>query len=326
MCTAISVSASDCYFGRNLDFEYDFGEKITITPRRYPFRFTGGKALNRHYAMIGMALPVDGYPLYFDATNEKGLSAAGLNFPENAYYFEYGGSKTGVASFEFIPWVLSQCETVKEAKELLFSVQITNKVFNESLKPTPLHWLIAKGDEAITVEQTREGLFVYDNPVGVLTNNPPFTVQMLRLADFMSLTPKEPKNRFSDTLDLSPYSKGMGAVGLPGDLSSASRFVKTAFLTKNSRWSEIEEEKVHAFFHVLYAVFQQEGCIQTVDGFEKTQYSSCCNASRGIYYYTTYENSNVWGVDMHREDLNAASIISYDLIRTQAIHIQNVMR
>ncbi len=326
MCTAISILAGDAFFGRNLDYEQDFGEAVTITPRAYPFTFANGERLNRHYAMIGMALPVDGYPLYFDATNEKGLSAAGLNFPQNAYYREPDGKKTGVASFEFVPWVLSRCSTVKEAKELLSSVQITNEVFSETLKPTPLHWLIAKGGEAIVVEQTHEGFCVYDNPTGVLTNNPPFLAQMTRLADFMNLTPNEPENRFSDTLNLSPYSKGMGAMGLPGDLSSASRFVKACFLKQNSRWGETEAEKVHAFFHILYAVFQQEGCIKTADGFEKTQYSSCCNASRGIYYYTTYENGCVNGVDMHREDLNGASVISYDLVRREPIHLQNKQR
>lgn len=323
MCTAISILAGDAFFGRNLDYEQDFGEKVTITPRNYPFKFTNGGELNHHYAMIGMALPVNGYPLYFDATNEKGLSMAGLNFPQNAQYAKSEEGKVHVASFEFIPWILSQCETVKETKELLQKVQITDTNFNDTLKPTPLHWLIADGAESITVEQTCEGLFVYDNETGVLTNNPPFLMQMSRLADFINLTPEEPENRFSDHLQLASYSKGMGAMGLPGDLSSASRFVKTCFLTQNSRWGETEEEKVHAFFHLLYAVFQQEGCIKTADGFEKTQYSSCCNASRGIYYYTTYENSYVNGVDMHREDLNGARVISYDLIRKEPIHLQN---
>ncbi len=323
MCTAISIWAGDHYFGRNLDFEDDFGEKVTVTPRNYPFKFTNGQERSCHYAMIGMALPADGYPLYFDATNEKGLSMAGLNFPQNAYYGKPADGKVNVASFEFIPWVLSQCDTVKDAKERLCNLQITDAVFNEALKPTPLHWLITDREEAITVEQTREGLFVYDNPVGVLTNNPPFMMQMMRLVDFMSLSPDEPENRFSDKLSLEPYSKGMGAMGLPGDLSSASRFVKTCFLVQNSRWGESEEEKVHAFFHILYAVFQQEGCIKTPAGFEKTQYSSCCNTSKGIYYYTTYENSNVCAVDMHREDLNATSIVCYDLIRKQPICLQN---
>ena len=78
MCTAISYKTSDHYFGRNLDWEFSFGEKITITPRNFKLRFKNQPDVKNHYAIIGMALTENNYPLYFDATNEHGLSIAGL--------------------------------------------------------------------------------------------------------------------------------------------------------------------------------------------------------------------------------------------------------
>ena len=119
MCTAISFNAKDNYFGRNLDLEYSYSETVTITPRNYIFKFRRVKELETHYAMIGMAYVSDGYPLYYEATNEKGLSMAGLNFPGNAYFKECEGNMDNVAPFELIPWVLWQCDSVTQAKRLL---------------------------------------------------------------------------------------------------------------------------------------------------------------------------------------------------------------
>ena len=86
MCTAAVYQTKDHYFGRNLDLEYSYQESITIAPRNYPFSFRKLPEMKTHYAIIGMAYVLEGYPLYYDATNEKGLSMAGLNFPGSAAY------------------------------------------------------------------------------------------------------------------------------------------------------------------------------------------------------------------------------------------------
>ncbi len=317
MCTAISVTAKDAYFGRNLDYEHSFGEKITITPRHYGFQFRNVEEINNHYAIVGMALPDRNYPLYFDATNEKGLSMAGLNFPHNATYRQKTENKQNIASFELIPWVLTQCQTVSDAEKLLEKVNITDEAFCDDMPPTPLHWFIADKERAIALEQTQTGLHLYENPVGVLTNNPPFPMQMHHLTNYLSLSVKEPKNTFSDKINLEPYSRGMGAMGLPGDLSSSSRFVRACFTKLNSVFDGEEEEIVHQFFHVLYAVYQQKGCAKVGNQWEMTNYSSCCNVDKGIYYYTTYYNSHIHAVHMHKEDLNATHLIVHNLQKTE---------
>lgn len=317
MCTAISLCDKDHYFGRNLDFHYDFGENITITPRNYRFLFRNGAEISYHYAIIGTAIVKDNYPLYFDAVNEKGLSMAGLYFPENAVYNKKDEKKTNVASYELILWILSQCETVDDAKRLINDINITDEAFSEDLKQSPLHWLIADKDKSITLEQTKKGINVYENPVGVLTNNPTFDMQMINLSNYMSLSRDEPENNFS--ISLKPYSRGMGAIGLPGDLSSMSRFVRASFTKLNSVSGETEEEKVSQFFHILYSVYQQRGCVKIGEDFEITHYTSCTNTTKGIYYYTTYNNGTINAVDMHKEDLNTAKLISYEMKKNGSI-------
>ena len=324
MCTAATYKTDDFYFGRTLDYEFSYGDEITITPRSYPFQFTSTGRLDKHYAMVGMAHVADNFPLYYDAVNERGLCIAGLNFVGNAFYCDPAPDKVNVAQFELIPWMLSQCGTVQEAREKLADVNITNIPFSEKLPCAQLHWIIADKTEAITVESVKEGIRVYDNPVGVLTNNPPFDEQLFSLNNYMHLSPANPKNTFSDKLPLKAYSRGMGALGLPGDLSSQSRFVRAAFVKMNSLSGGSERESVSQFFHILGSVDQQRGCCDLGDGkYEITIYTSCCNADKGIYYYNTYENHQISAVDMHRENLDGSTLTLFIPITGEQIKFQN---
>ncbi len=246
-----------------------------------------------------MAIVVDDYPLYFDASNEKGLSMAGLNFPENAYFFPETAGKDNVSPFEFIPWILGQCQTVEEANELLPKLNLVNMNFSDELALSPLHWMIADQTQSIVVESTKGALNVYDNLVGVLTNNHTFDYDLFNLNNYRHLSPTVSDNKFSDRLELNVYSRGMGGIGLPGDLSSASRFVKAAFTKLNSISGDSEPESISQFFHILKSVEQQKSLCDVDEGeYEFTIYSSCCNMDKGIYYYTTYDNSQITDVDM----------------------------
>lgn len=324
MCTAITYKTKDHYFGRNLDLDYSYEETVTVTPRHYPFAFRRMGTLTSHYAIIGMAYVVEDYPLYYDGINEKGLGMAGLNFPGNACYGKELPEKDNISPFEFIPWILGKCATVAEARALLARINLVELPFREDMPLAPLHWMLADRRETITVEAMADGLKIYDNPAGVLTNNPPFEMQMFHLNHYMSLSTEAPVNHFSDQLTFDTYCLGLGAMGLPGDLSSMSRFVKAAFTRLNSVSGDTESESISQFFHILGSVEQQRGCVRTAkDRYEVTAYSSCCNTDKGIYYYITYENRQIIGVDMHREDLEGSRLISYPLVLGQQIRMQN---
>ena len=324
MCTAATYQTKGFYMGRTLDYEFSYGDEITVTPRHYEFQFRHMGSVSSHYAMIGMAHVAGDYPLYYDAMNEKGLGMAGLNFVGNADFQEVDDTRDNVAQFEFIPWILCQCATLEEVKKLLSRMNLIGTPFSPQLPTAQLHWLIADDSGSLTVECMTDGLHVYDNPVGVLTNNPPFDKQLFHLNDFMHLSPKQPENTFSQDLNLQTYSRGMGALGLPGDLSSASRFVRVAFTKSNSRSGDSENESVSQFFHILGSVDQQRGCCEVANGkYEITLYTSCCSADTGIYYYTTYENHQISGVDMYRENLDGDTLTRYPLINGEQIHMQN---
>jgi choloylglycine hydrolase len=323
MCTAISFKTKDHYFGRNLDLEYHYQEEVVITPRNYPLPFRCIHRMEQHFAFIGMATVADDYPLYYDATNEFGLSIAALNFPGNAVYRSAEPRKDNIAAFELIPWVLGQCRSLAEARALLSRSNLLNVSISETLPTSPLHWMVSDASGSIVAEPLETGIVLHKNPINVLTNNPPFPYHLLHIQDYLNITREAPDNRFADGLILKPYSNGMGAIGLPGDLSSASRFVRAAFTLQNSVCTDGENESVSQFFHILDCVAQTRGSARVGNDFEITYYSSCCNTNKGIYYYKTYENSQISAVDLRKEDLNGKSLFRFPLITTQQINIIN---
>ena len=313
MCTAISYRSNSSYFGRNLDLERGYGESVVISPRKFEIRMRCVKSIPSHYAMIGMATVVDGIPLYYDATNEKGVSMAALNFPENAVYYEFAEGKDNVTPFEFIPWILAQCSCIDEAVQLLDRINLINISFSKQLPLSPLHWMISDKKSSIVVESLKVGLKVYDNPFEVLTNNPPFCYHKTNVSNYMGLSIGQLSSSFKESIPTNNYSLGMGALGLPGDFSSASRFVRALFVKENSVSERNEKSNVNQFFHILNSVSMPKGCVLTDKGFEYTIYSSCCNVDMGIYYYTTYNHPEITAVNMHDVDLNEGRLYTYDV-------------
>ena len=290
MCTAIYYK--NRYFGRNLDYERSFGEEVVTMPKGFSYPLGGGK-METKYAVIGMAHVAEGIPLFYDGMNEKGLAMAGLLFEGNAVYQKPAAGKDNIPSWAFIPWILGQCENMSEAEELLENLNLTDLPFSEDLPPSPLHWMIADRERCIVVEAMADGLHVSENPVGVLTNNPPFPFHLQNLNQYLNLTAEEPKDRFSASLSLRPFSRGMGAIGLPGDWSSPSRFVRAAFVRANSIPPEGAE--ISQFFHILSSVEMPRGCVRLVGNLcEMTIYSACCDLEKGVYYCRLYENNDFY--------------------------------
>lgn len=287
MCTAINLSLGDNYFGRNLDLDTDYNAGIIITPRDYEIRFSGGDVASRHYAIIGMGIEADNYPLYFDGVNEKGLSCAALQFDSE---YAAGVGSEYVASYEFILWVLALNQSVSAVRERLKKIEISSTPFSESFKSEGLHFIIADRFCSITVEQTEAGLKVYDNPFGVLTNNPSFPTQLMNLNNFSHLSSAPQVNRFSMKIKAKAYSNGLGAFSLPGDFSSTSRFVRAVFIKENSVCEGTENECLAHFFSMLCAVAVPSGSVINEKGrVHKTIYSSCSNTDKGVYYYKRYD-------------------------------------
>lgn len=324
MCTAIAYNKNSLYFGRTLDYDFSYGDKIAITPRNFCFDFGSAGKCPRHFAMIGMAHVDSGYPLYYEAVNEKGLGMAGLNFVDYAVYGTKTTGKYSIAPYEFIPFVLGRCRNLSEARSLLEEIRLENRSISDKFPVAELHWLISDKSGSVVVESTQNGMFVYDNPLGVLTNNPEFPSQQLQLSNYMNLSAKPPQNNFCGSIQFKQYSRGMGAIGLPGDWSSESRFARAAFVKMNSACEDSESDAVTQFFRMMNTIELPRGCCDIGDGkYQITRYTCCCNCDKGIYYYTTYENHRVTAVDLRRENLENNRIICYEPVSAEQVVYQN---
>ena len=311
MCTAVSINDNGHYFGRTLDIECSYGESVVITPRFFDINFLYEPHLEKHYSIIGVAHIYNGFPLYYDGANECGLCMAGLSFTGNAVYHMNIKGKHNIASYEVIPWILGRCDSVNSAIELLKSTNITPDSFAPELPASPLHWIISDKDESVTVESTRDGLKIQQNSVGVLTNNPDFSFHIANLSQYVNLTPFSPENKVAPTLQIKQFSKGFGSFGLPGDYSSASRFVRAAFVKNHTQGYE---NQVSRLFKILDSVSVPYGCVINNDGAPHyTAYSSCIDASSGAYYYTTFGCHRINSVRLNTSNLDTHSLISFEL-------------
>lgn len=329
MCTGLSLkNGNSHYFGRNLDLEIDFPISVCVTPRNYDFKFRHEPEDKSHYAIIGMGMVQEGFPLYFEGINEKGLGLAGLAFATNCHYFPVEEGKTNVASFEMVPYILGKCATVAEAREILKNLNITDDEFSANYAPSPLHWICADENETIVIESTKaHGLQVYDDPYYVLTNEPEFPFHVNNLNFYCNISNKLENfdtTRFApDFPGFKKLSAGMGTAGLPGGVDSISRFVRAAFTRLNSVCPDTEDQNVSQYFHILQTVGQTMGSDQVKpNDYEVTQYSCGANTKTLRFYYTTYFNQSINAVDLMSQDLEADQVKAIPVIRELQVNVQ----
>ena len=312
MCTAIKHGS---FVGRNLDITEGYGEEIIITPRCYSIALRKEENLTEHYAMIGMGTVSRGYPLYYDAVNEYGLYMAGLNYVGNAKYLPSKEKKVNLAPFELIPYILSICKSVGEAEDELKRINLTDIPFSRELPTAELHWFIADKERTITVEPDKNGLNIYNNPIGVLTNNPPFPYQLFNLNNYPMLKRENPSASFSGDFPFSAYSEGMGALGLPGDLSSQSRFIRAVFHKTCAR----DIDGYAAIFHLLSSVAMPDGSVKVGKSFERTEYTTATSLSSITYYYRSYDSLGICSLNLFSENLDTPRLIRYAVLTPEPI-------
>ncbi len=297
MCTAINDISKHHLFGRTLDLEYTLDEQVAITPRRYVFRFIHGETAYEHYAIIGAAHISGDIPLYYDGMNEKGLCAAALRLPALTAYHEKVPQKRNFASFELIPWILCNFDSAEAAKNALAEVNITPESFSDALSTTPLHWIIADRERSFVIESVEDGLKIYDNPYGVLTNAPDFPTQVTMLEEY-----GEPRL---------------------GDLSSSSRFIRAVNAKNYTLPTEKKTPSISRFFHLMSTVNQPHGLFRADERQLRTVYTSCMDTKDQTYYFTTYDCRKIRGVRMKNAHLDLDTVSAFPMKRKEWIHFLN---
>ncbi len=309
MCTVISKSLESLYFGRNMDIEKGFGERMVFVPRKFPLTFKAKKSIEHHNSFMGIGTVIDGYPMMAEGVNEHGLCMAGLNFVGNAFYGDVAEGKENIAPYELILLILSTCKSIGEARCRLENINLISAPFKKSLPLPTLHFYIADRSGSLVFEATKYGNQIYDNYVGVLTNNPQFNVQLDLLSNYENLKNQTRTGTFSQN---NPYSLGLSAYGLPGDPSSSSRFVRAVFLRHYSIWEKGEE--VSQMLHLLDSVAVPKGAVINQKGeCHYTLYQSCIDTSECRYYFRTYGSLNTLYVRMDCFNADSNQIDTLDI-------------
>ena len=307
MCTSLLFKDKHSYFLRNMDLDYSFNEQIIIVPRNYKLTFKRHNETNNHYAFLAIGCIVDNYPLIADGINEKGIAIAALNFKDNAFYYKENKDKNNFAPYEFMLYILATCSCIDEVKEKLNNINIIDIAFNKDIPTSPLHFMISDKNSSIVVETLKDKMYVYDNPYNVLTNNPPFYYHVENVKNYLNLSIEDPFNKIVKDINIKPYSYNMGLMGLPGDYSSTSRFIKALIIKSNIL---IKDCIINSMFYILNSVFMINGLVKTNLGYEYTRYSCVIDIDNCIYYYKTYDNNNIKIIKLNDYNLSTSKLIA----------------
>ena len=329
MCTAITLKSKDQhhFLARNYDFVKGAELRVALAPRRFSYlnKLTNNSIPSK-YAVLGMSVSSDGYFIFADGVNEKGLTCAILELPsQNIWADQLIEEKENILPYDVTFWILANFTTVKELKEGLKNLNIVAPLDDQGALATQVHWLVsdATGD-SIVIEKTRTSFRAYYNKVGVLTNSPTYDWHLTNLNRYLNVSNKQSDSvKWGNEL-LKPYSQGFGGLGLPGDYSSSSRFVKASFLRNHIDLDVDYEEGILECFHILNSVAVLEGVVQTRSNESFiTLYTSCICSNQQIYYYSTYTNPQIYAIDLKKEALDGNTLKFYSYPDQLIIHHQN---
>lgn len=319
-CTGIKLIAKDgsLVHGRTLEFGVEVDISIAVIPRDYPFKGStpqgDGLFYISKYGVVGAAS--FGNPALMDGLNEKGLAVGTFYFPTFAGYSELTteNRSKALSPVDFPNWILTQFATVEEVKAALSSVIIVPTITKGwGPEPAPFHYIVFdKQGNCLVIEPINGKLVTYDNKLGTFTNSPTFDWHMTNLRNFINLTPFNAKSIVLDGVMLEPFGAGSGMVGLPGDFTPPSRFIRAAIFSTTATPSENAEKAISQVFHILNQFDIPVGAARSKIGnityTDETQLTCARDPQSLKYYFKSYQNQNIKSVDLKKFDLNAKEI------------------
>lgn len=309
MCTAITMQTKqgENYIGRTMDFSHPLAPQVYVIPRGYGWRNAlNTNRISNRYSCIGTGQELP-QVILADGVNEAGFAAAALYFPGFAFFPDPAGvtdtRKAPIAAIELVNFLLGSCASVEHAMGVLRTIQIVGTEDPVTNSVAPLHWMISdKSGKCMVVEQTRSGLHLMNNPIGVFGNSPDFPWHLTNLRNYLNVMPGQlPEARWG-TVALTPFGQGGGTVGLPGGYTPPARFVRTAYLKSHTPVPVSREEAVVTCFHIMESVTIPKGVVVTDRGADDfTQYTVFMNMNTGEYFFKTYANSEIVAVKPYFE-------------------------
>lgn len=321
-CTGMRMTSNDnaVVYGRTLEFGISFPTNVIAVDKGREYKGTtklntqNGINWTVKYPFVGAA-PYE-YAQIIDGVNSQGLSVGLFLFPGYAKYPELSKSNQShaLAPWELGTYLLSLCATVDDVKKILPNVTVVPVVMPEMGMMLPLHYAVndASG-KSIVIEYVDGGLNVYDNPIGVITNSPTFDWHLTNLNNYINLTANNvPPARFGQ-LEFEGFGQGTGLLGLRGDFTPPSRFVRAVFFSQSSLPMATGEDTVFQMFHLLNQFDIPKGSVRG-NGSDKNQidytlWTSVSNLKDRKFYYRTYYNPEVKMVDLNEVNFSDKNII-----------------
>ncbi|MBL6972156.1 MAG: choloylglycine hydrolase family protein [Desulfobacterales bacterium] len=322
-CTGIRIKTKDgnYIFARTLEFgagQMPFD--LILVPRNHNYKGQTpsgkpGMIWRTKYAHVGFN-PF-GEPVVVDGLNEKGLACGSFLFPgcagfENLAEKDYSRA---VSSIDLPSWILSTCASVTEVREQLPKILVCSIRMPKSDIMFDLHYFVTdETGNAIIIEYVDGKLNIYDNKVNVITNCPVYDWQTTNLRNYIGLKPLNNPAIKIDGTEFAPFGQGSGAIGLPGDFSPPSRFIRAVFLVQTAYQGKDLDEGIGIAFHILNQFDIPKGSIRDNDRgrivSDSTQWTSAADLKNRRYFYHTYIDRSVRMIDLNELDLNAQNIKS----------------
>ena len=310
-CTGITLKAKDGsrivartieWGGSNLNSQY------VVVPRGYtqqsyiPGSTTGGMTFTARYGYIGLAVEQEQFVA--EGLNEAGLSAGLFYFPQYGKYEAYDPKEnaSNIADLQLVSWILGSCKTVDEVKESIKKVH----VIGIDPRASTAHWRFADTTgRQIVLEIINEKPIFYENELGVLTNSPSFDWQMTNLNNYVNLIPGMAPSQQLDGVTLASFGNGSGFLGIPGDITPPSRFVRAAFYQATAPQQETGQQTVIQCFQILNNFDIPIGIefapnLPPVDIPSATQWTSATDMTNRIIYYRTMYDNAIRSIDLRK--------------------------
>lgn len=328
MCTCIRVKAKDnsVVIGRTMEFGIDPGSTLTVFPRKFKFQGIGpenkpGFSWESQYGFVGMS--VMDLPLVSDGLNEQGLYVGALYLPGFTKYQEVtpGEEEKSISQLDVTGYLLSLCATVEDAKKAIQDI-IVFGLYKEEIKGIPpLHYAIhdAAGNSAV-FEYSNGKLEIYDNPLGVLTNSPTFDWHMINLRNFINLSATNIPELKLNGGEITQIGQGTGMLGLPGDATPPSRFIRAMAFTQTALQPENAEKAVNLTYHIMNNFDIPMGFSKAVENgqtmYDFTFWTTLVDLANKDYYYRNYNNVKVFKVSLNELDFSSTEVKKLDTSST----------
>ena len=312
MCTSITMTASDnsVLLGRTMDFSFELDPEMAIFQRDFPLYFRYKKEpLTNHYSFLGLSQDIGGR-FIADGLNEWGLGGAALYFEGYAHY-DQEIEPSSLAPHEVLMWVLASCKSIEEVREVFTTYKIIATKLDFIKSVPPLHWVFTDSTGAsIIVEPQAEGVMIYDNVLGVLTNSPDYSWHYTNVRNYIGVSPKQVDSKILYGMEFKPFGQGSGTFGIPGDFTPPSRFIRTLYAKLGIKKAQNDYELLINAVHVLNQVDIPKGNVITPrNTLDYTQYTSYMNLNHKRYHYRLYDEIDIKTIDLFSFDLDGENII-----------------